>query len=232
MYWERAATFHTMGPFGNSIAFHFSAAPCPGRRPAIFLDRDGVINERVVGGYVTNWSEFRFLSGVLPVLRELGRLRLPLIVVSNQAGVGKGLMSRAALGRITERFVAHLTRAGAPIAAVYYCPHAPDAGCRCRKPRPGLLLRAARDCGIHLGRSILIGDSPSDVEAARAAGCQSILFDPHAEFLTDRLWQNGRTAARGFARVQRVSELPLHAAALLGRCLSDACCGRLTHPPE
>ncbi|HEY6291757.1 MAG TPA: HAD family hydrolase, partial [Terriglobia bacterium] len=157
-----------MAPFGNSIGFHFKDVSCRGRRPVIFLDRDGVINERVVGGYVTNWSEFRFLNGVVPVLRELRRFKLPLIVVSNQAGVGKRLMNRTALADITERFVARLARAAVPIAAVYYCPHAPDDGCRCRKPRPGLLLRAAHDWRIDLGRSILIGDSPSDVEAARA----------------------------------------------------------------
>lgn len=208
-----------MSPFGNSIAFHFDDLPCLGRRPAIFLDRDGVINERVVGGYVTSWSEFRILNGVVPVLRELGRFRLPLIVVSNQGGVGKGLMSRAALGRITERFVAHLARAGAPLAAVYYCPHTADAGCRCRKPRPGLLLRAAHDCRIHLGRSILIGDSPSDVEAARAAGCQSILFDPRDGVSTYRQPDDSNDMAPRVVVVQAISEVVVQAAALLEKSL-------------
>lgn len=211
-----------MSPFGNSIAFHFDDSPCRGRRPAIFLDRDGVINERVVGGYVTNWSEFQFLSGVVPVLRELGRFRLPLIVVSNQAGVGKGLMSRGALDRITERFVAHLARTGAPIAAVYYCPHGPDAGCRCRKPLPGLLLRAARDWRVHLGRSILIGDSPSDVEAAQAAGCQSILLDPHDDFAANPQTETRGTLSPRTLTVQRIADVPVQAAALLERCLSSA----------
>jgi D-glycero-D-manno-heptose 1,7-bisphosphate phosphatase len=204
-----------MSPFGNSIAFHFDDSSCRGRRPAIFLDRDGVINERVVGGYVTNWSEFRFLSGVGPVLRELRRFRLPLIVVSNQAGVGKGLMTRGALACITERFVAHLARAAVPIAAVYYCPHTPDAGCRCRKPRPGLLLRAARDWRIHLGRSILIGDSPSDVEAARAAGCQSILFDPHNDLPANLQSESWRPPSPRVITTKRISDVPVQAAALL-----------------
>ncbi len=208
-----------MSPFGNSIAFRFDDPPRRGRRPAIFLDRDGVINERIVGGYVTNWDAFQFLNGVVPVLRELSRLRLPLIVVSNQAGVGRGFMSRTALANITERFVGRLARARVSIAAVYYCPHAPDAGCRCRKPRPGLLLQAARDWKIDLGRSILIGDSPSDVGAAQAAGCLSILFDPSKHEFPNRQPESGGLAASRFAAIRRVSDLSGQAAALLGRCL-------------
>jgi len=154
------------------------------RRPAIFLDRDGVINQRIVGGYVTSWKEFRFLDGMIPVLRDLSRLKLPIIVVSNQASVGKGLMSRSALATITERFVSALARRAARIDAVYYCPHAPDEACSCRKPRPGLLVEAARDWRIDLGRSVLVGDSLRDIEAARAACCRSILFDPSEEFKT------------------------------------------------
>jgi D-glycero-D-manno-heptose 1,7-bisphosphate phosphatase len=205
-----------MTRLGKSIAFHFDKSPCRGRRPAIFLDRDGVINERVVGGYVTSWSGFRFLDGIVPVLRELVRFKLPLVVVSNQAGVGKGLMSRTALARITERFVAHLARLGVPIAAVYYCPHAPEARCRCRKPRSGLLLRAAHDWRIDLDRSILVGDSPSDVEAARAARCQSILFDPHKPPVNLQKESWGPPSAR-FITVQRILEVPAQAAALLKR---------------
>ncbi|HXJ95107.1 MAG TPA: HAD family hydrolase [Terriglobia bacterium] len=208
-----------MNRFGNSIAFHFDDSPRRGWRPAIFLDRDGVINQRVVGGYVTTWNGFRFLDGVVPALRGLSRFELPLIVVSNQAGVGKRLMSRAALGRITERFVSHLTRAGAPITAAYYCPHAPDAGCQCRKPRPGLLLRAARDWRINLSRSILIGDSPSDVEAARAAGCRSILFDPQDEFSAYRQPHGGNEVVPRVVVVRTISEVVVQATALLERYL-------------
>jgi D-glycero-D-manno-heptose 1,7-bisphosphate phosphatase len=150
------------------------------RRPqsAIFLDRDGVVNQRIQHGYVTHWSQFKFVPGVQRVLADLSGLGLPLIVVSNQAGVGKGLVSRTTLAGITRRFVSILQRAGAQMDAAYYCPHTPDDQCGCRKPRPGLLLRAATDWGVNLSRSVLIGDSWSDIEAAHAAGCWGILVKP------------------------------------------------------
>jgi D-glycero-D-manno-heptose 1,7-bisphosphate phosphatase len=203
------------------MSFHFSDPPTRGRRPAIFLDRDGVINKRVVGGYVTSWSEFRFLDGIIPALRDLSRFKLPVIVVSNQAGVGKGLIGRAALRHITQRFVAQLARAGVRLAGVYYCPHTPDAGCRCRKPRPGLLLQAAREWRIDLSRCILIGDSPSDIEAASAAGSRSILFDPQNEFPWYRQPESGEPATPCVVTVRQVSDLPVKAAKLLERYLPN-----------
>lgn len=210
---EQSATVHT-----NPVVLRFSNVPPGRRRSAIFLDRDGVINERIVGGYVTHWSEFRFLEGSIAALRELSRFRLPLIVVSNQAGIGNRLMTRAALADITRRFVALLGRSGIRIAAVCYCPHTSDAGCPCRKPRPGLLLQAARDWRIELGRSILIGDSPSDIEAAHAAGCGSILFDPRDEFPSYSS-PASKLVLPGSIRVRKVSDLPSQAATLLGRYL-------------
>jgi D-glycero-D-manno-heptose 1,7-bisphosphate phosphatase len=215
---RKGAGNQSLTSFGKSIAFRFGDPATYGRRPAIFLDRDGVINERVVGGYVTSWSQFRFLDGIIPALRDLSRLRLPMIVVSNQAGVGKGLMGRAALARITDRFVAQLARAGVPIVAVYYCPHTSDAECRCRKPRPGLLRQAARNWKIDLGRSILIGDSPSDIEAARAAGCRSILFDPQGGPPTHRP-PTGLPVSPRVVSVRQMLDVPLQAAALLERYL-------------
>jgi D-glycero-D-manno-heptose 1,7-bisphosphate phosphatase len=141
---------------------------------AILLDRDGVINEKVVGGYVTSWSQFRFVRGIIDFLARMSASGIPLIVVSNQACIGKGLLTRRELGRITRRFVARLKDEGACISAVYYCPHIPEARCRCRKPQPGMLEDAARDFGLDLRSSILIGDSPSDIQAAEAAGCDAL----------------------------------------------------------
>lgn len=212
-----------MTTHGNPLAIHFSAPPKRGRRPAIFLDRDGVINERVVGGYVTSWNEFRFLEGCIAALRELSRFNLPLIVVSNQAGVGKGLMSRADLRRITTHFVAHLARARIAVAAVYYCPHISDSGCRCRKPRPGLILQAARDWRVDLGRSVMIGDSPSDIEAARAAGCRSILFDPQGEVSTVSQPERGGPPPPAVFAVRRIADVPAQVTVLLERFLRPAC---------
>ena len=165
----------------HTVRFQFSEPTWRGRRPAIFLDRDGVINERIVGGYVISWRDFRFLDGIVLVLRELERLKLPMIVVSNQAGIGKGLMGRSALRDITERFVRAFARQGVRIDAAYYCPHTPNDGCPCRKPRPGLVLQAAREWRLDLGRSVLIGDSPHDVETALAAGSRGLLFDASGE---------------------------------------------------
>lgn len=136
-----------------------------------------MINERIVGGYVTKWSEFRFVPGIQGVLAELSTLHLPMIVVSNQAGVAKRVLSATGLGDVTNRFVTAIEKAGARIDAVYYCVHGPDERCGCRKPKPGLLLRAGRDWRLDLSRSVLVGDSYSDMEAARAAHCQGILLD-------------------------------------------------------
>jgi D-glycero-D-manno-heptose 1,7-bisphosphate phosphatase len=161
----------------HSLRFLFNTPPSTLRRPAIFLDRDGVINERIINGYVTTWHEFRFLEGAEQALRDLARLRLPILVISNQSGAGRGQVTRSALERITRRFVAALERRGARIDGVYYCPHRPDEGCPCRKPKPGLLIEAARDWRIDLSASVMIGDADTDVQAAQAAGCPSIRID-------------------------------------------------------
>jgi D-glycero-D-manno-heptose 1,7-bisphosphate phosphatase len=154
----------------------FTQPPESGLRPAIFLDRDGVINQQIVGGYVTSWAEFRFLPGVIETLARLAEFDLPVIVISNQAAVEKGLIDRATLAGITRQFVGRLEEAGARIDAVYYCPHRPETGCECRKPKAGLLLEAAREWRLDLSRSVFVGDSMADMEAARAAGCKGILL--------------------------------------------------------
>jgi D-glycero-D-manno-heptose 1,7-bisphosphate phosphatase len=158
------------------IRFIRRTRPFARRRAAIFLDRDGVINERIVNGYVTAWHEFRFIEDVESALRDIARLRLPILVVSNQSGVNKGLLRRRILEQITNRFVADIERHGGRIDGVYYCPHRPDEGCPCRKPKPGLLLQAAADWRIDLPASVMVGDAATDIEAAQRAGCRSVLF--------------------------------------------------------
>jgi len=156
--------------------------PPAGSSRAIFLDRDGIINQRIVGGYVTEWSEFRFLHGALSGLVGLAARPEAIIVVSNQAGVGKGIIAVNALAEITSRFVSKVQHAGGRIDAVYYCPHTPADECGCRKPKPGLLLEAQRDWGIEFGTSVLLGDSGTDMEAGRAAGCE-VMLAPDASYL-------------------------------------------------
>ena len=149
--------------------------PPAASRRAVFLDRDGVINRRIVDGYVATWREFEFLPGAVDGIARLAAHEEAIIVVSNQAGVGKGLVSRHDLAEITSRFVAAIQERGGRIDAVYYCPHTPADGCECRKPQPGLLRQAAGDWDLDLGASVMLGDSDSDAAAARAAGCAVVL---------------------------------------------------------
>lgn len=198
----------------QSFRLLFTAPPSVGRRPALFLDRDGVINERVLDGYVTNWQEFRFIEGAVSALRDLARLRLPILVISNQSGVGRGRVSRGALRHITQRFVAYLERCGGRIDGVYYCPHRPDEDCPCRKPKPGLLLQAARDWRIDLGASVMIGDTVTDVQAAQSAGCKSILIDSESPVSAPRVGLLAESRLEPIF-VQDLAELPPVVARLL-----------------
>jgi D-glycero-D-manno-heptose 1,7-bisphosphate phosphatase len=163
----------------SHLKFFFSQPPLSGSRAGILLDRDGVINERIMGGFVTSWSQFRFRDGVIPALAAFTRLDLPIVVVSNQSGIGRNLFSPEALKSITEQFVSGLKAQHARIDAVYYCPHTSDNDCDCRKPRPGLLLAAARDWHLDLERSVLVGDTESDLQAARAVNCRAVFFPSH-----------------------------------------------------
>jgi D-glycero-D-manno-heptose 1,7-bisphosphate phosphatase len=154
----------------------FSKAIPGVKGPAIFIDRDGVINCRRPDDYVLDFSQFVFVPGIRAALKQLAVLRLPMIVVSNQAAVGKGLLDSAGLEGITVQMQQALLEDGTTLAAAYYCPHRSDENCVCRKPKPELLFRASSDFNIELNRSVFIGDSQSDVQAARAAGCQPVLF--------------------------------------------------------
>jgi D-glycero-D-manno-heptose 1,7-bisphosphate phosphatase len=158
------------------LRFDYSNGSTSAKGPAIFIDRDGVINCRRPGDYVLDFSQFKFVPGIRTALKQLSVLRLPMIVVSNQAAVGKGLLDPAGLGEITARMQQALLQDDTLLTAAFYCPHRPDENCLCRKPKPELLRRAACDFNIELTHSVFIGDSESDVEAARAAGCRPILF--------------------------------------------------------
>lgn len=141
---------------------------------AVFLDRDGVIN-RNRRDYVTSWAEFEFLPGVLDALARLRAAGRRVIVVTNQSAVGRGLLAGEELERLHERMRAAIAAAGGAIEEVLVCPHHPQSGCTCRKPRPGLLLTARDKLGVDLRRSILVGDHVTDLAAAAAAGCAAVL---------------------------------------------------------
>jgi len=150
----------------------------------VLLDRDGVINQRIVGGYVTCWDKFIFLPGALEGLRLLTEKNYHVTVVSNQAGVGKGLMTTADLQEITRKFVKEVDAQGGRIRSVYYCTHRAEDDCPCRKPKPGLLLKAQAEHHFTFENTFLIGDSESDLLAAQAVGCPAIMFSnaPPASF--------------------------------------------------
>jgi D-glycero-D-manno-heptose 1,7-bisphosphate phosphatase len=140
---------------------------------AIFLDRDGVIIENR-SEYVRGWSDVEILPGVLQALSRLHDFKL--VMVTNQSAVGRGLMTLDIAQEINNRLVEEIRKRNGQIDAVYMCPHAPDAQCDCRKPSPGLLLRAARELSLDLSQSWMIGDAWTDLLAGRAAGVRSVAF--------------------------------------------------------
>ncbi len=146
------------------------------RRPAIILDRDGVINEKAPrANYVRNWEEFKFLPGVLEALARLKNAGYRVVLVSNQAGIARGAMTEADLLDIHQKMVREVTAAGGRIDAIYYCPHNWEEGCVCRKPKTGMLFQSQRDFNLDLSRTPFIGDDERDAQAAEAAGCPSVL---------------------------------------------------------
>ncbi|MFN0123379.1 MAG: D-glycero-alpha-D-manno-heptose-1,7-bisphosphate 7-phosphatase [Blastocatellia bacterium] len=146
----------------------------------VFLDRDGVINRRLPGDYVAFWAQFAFLPRVPEALRLLTEAGKRLIIITNQRGIALGSMTEANLHAVHTRMCAELESAGVVIQAIYHCPH--DHGqCDCRKPLPGLLLRARQDFpAIDFASAVMIGDSVSDMQAGRAAGCRTF-FIRHAQ---------------------------------------------------
>lgn len=141
---------------------------------AIFLDRDGVINENRAD-HVKSWAEFRFLPGAVDAVVRLSRAGLRVFVITNQAIVNRGLVPKATVDAVNEAMVRQIRARGGRIEAVAYCPHRPDEGCPCRKPRPGLIEGLAQRHAVDLSGSVVVGDALADVDAAQAAGCQAIL---------------------------------------------------------
>ena len=137
---------------------------------AVFLDKDGTLVENVP--YNVDPARIRLAPDAEHAVRRIAAAGYRVIVVSNQPGIALGLFAESELERV-QRHLAALV----PMSAFYYCPHAPQAGCACRKPQGGMLLQAARDHGVELARSWMVGDILDDVEAGRRAGCRTVLVD-------------------------------------------------------
>ena len=149
-------------------------------RPAVFLDRDGTINEQM--GYVNHLSRFQLLPGVARAIRSLNEAGLPVVVVTNQSGLARGYFPESLLEAVHAELHRLLAREGAHLDGLYICPHHPEAreerfrlDCDCRKPKPGLLERAAAELGLDLGRSYMVGDRWSDLRCGAAVGATTVL---------------------------------------------------------
>ena len=147
---------------------------------AVFLDRDGTINEEV--GYLDHLDKLLMIPGAAEAVRMINDSGLKAVVVTNQSGIGRGLFSESLVREVHAHVQEVLKTKGAFIDAFYFCPHHPTEGkgayltsCDCRKPEPGMLLRAAADMDIDLGRSYMVGDMPKDVETARKVGAKGVL---------------------------------------------------------
>jgi D-glycero-D-manno-heptose 1,7-bisphosphate phosphatase len=187
---------------GNRAAPYSEAVPEPAphtpqpapRRPALFLDRDGVLNED--HGYVSRWEDFRWIPGAREAVAAFNRAGWLVIVVTNQSGVGRGYYTEDAMHALHARMAQDLAEVGGRIDAVYHAPQHPEAPVGAyrhpdppdRKPNPGMILRALSDWPIDREASLLIGDKPSDLEAAERAGIRGVLFEGGdlKQFLADQ----------------------------------------------
>ena len=154
----------------------------PSLRPALFLDRDGVLN--VDHGYVHRWADFDWIAGAREAVRRFNEAGWLVIVITNQSGIGRGYYTEDEMHALHRNMQAALADSGARIDAFYYCPQHPDAANAAyrhpdppdRKPNPGMILKALSEWPINREASILIGDKPSDIEAATRAGIRGVLF--------------------------------------------------------
>jgi D-glycero-D-manno-heptose 1,7-bisphosphate phosphatase len=174
----------------------------------IFLDRDGTISAAAPPHqYILSREQVHFLPGALRALAFLNKNSgRKIAIVTNQSPVGRGLMSEEDLDRLHDWMIGQIERAGGYVHEIYVCPHIPDAGCQCRKPKPGLFFQAAQDLHIALGQSVVVGDTAADLEAAHAAGvweCYHVLSG-HDEDLRlpfpftscDTLWDAAQAIVR------------------------------------
>ncbi len=166
------------------------------RRPALFLDRDGTLIKEV--NYLTTIDQLAMLDGSIEALRLAHAAGMATVLITNQSAVARGMLTETELQRIHHHLSRLIVEKGGVLDGVYYCPHHPEgsvagyaAPCQCRKPQPGLLLAAARELGLNLSKSLMVGDSLKDVEAGRKAGCTSVLVETGYGARESALIENG-----------------------------------------
>jgi D-glycero-D-manno-heptose 1,7-bisphosphate phosphatase len=148
----------------------------------LMIDRDGTINARPPHGrYLTRWDDFVWLDDNVEAMVQLAKAGYRFVIISNQAGIGRGIVDLQTVENINRKMAAGLRDRGIDILDVYICPHHPDDQCDCRKPAPGMLFRAAREHAFQIARSVYIGDDPRDAVAAHNAGCPSVLVGPERD---------------------------------------------------
>jgi D-glycero-D-manno-heptose 1,7-bisphosphate phosphatase len=177
---------------------------------AVFLDRDGVINKYPGDRqYVTSLGKFRFLPRAKKAIALLSKNNFMIFVASNQAGVGKGVYSQKTLDSITARMLSGVEQAGGKITKVYYCTHRKEARCTCRKPKPGLLKKAAKEFKVDLKKVYFVGDTIRDVLTAHAAGAKSILVFSGKEKLSNYRGQSRRAGQSPLGQSPGTGQSPL-----------------------
>jgi D-glycero-D-manno-heptose 1,7-bisphosphate phosphatase len=142
-------------------------------RRAVFLDRDGTICEEM--GYINHIDRLRIFPFAAGAIRRLNEAQIPVIVVTNQSGVARNIFPESLVQQVHKKMISELAAGGAWIDGIYFCPHKSEDACECRKPNPGLLERAAREHGLDLAASWVVGDRYADLEMAHAAGGRGIL---------------------------------------------------------
>ena len=150
-------------------------APGAGRRVSrsvqhIILDRDGVLNRELESGWLSRVDQWEWEEGSLEALGQFAVTGVKVSIVSNQSGIGRGVVTEQEVDEVHQWLVAVLARAGVDLVGIFVCPHAPDEGCECRKPLPGLVEAAIERSGVVAGRTLMIGDDLRDLAAGRAAG--------------------------------------------------------------
>ena len=153
----------------------------------LFLDRDGVINKKLPNTYVTNFSKFIFIKNSLIAINELSKRFKRILIITNQQGIGKGIMTHEDLTNIHEKMIKEIDKNQGKIAQIYFCPHLMSDYCKCRKPNKGMIEKALVDFpSINLDRSFLVGDSITDIQLAESMGIKAIQVD---EEYTLNIWQ-------------------------------------------